>query len=140
MSTEPKQPIIQRNRFPQRACELTKLPFVQDVKVGPRRTERNFWCVPEVECYGEANAIGAQYAADWLQYLQENPGVVGSGITGWLAKEMYQGADQAGGSKGIAVGFWVLIEAALSHAGGFDHYAAAEAKAQRYTSFSADEG
>ena len=140
MSTEPKQPIIQRNRFPRRSCELTKLPFVQDVKVGPRRTERSFWCVPEMDSYGEANAIGAQYAADWLQYLQENPDMVGSGITARFAQEMYQGGGDAAGSKGIAVGFWVLIEAALTRAGGFDHYAEAEAMAQRWTKFSADEG
>lgn len=132
MSTEPKQPIIQRNTFPRRECDVTRLPFVQDVKVGPRRRERKFWCVPEVECYAAANVIGAQYAADWLQYLQENPGMVGSGFTGWLAKGMYQGAGEAGAARGIAVGFWALIEVALSHPVGFDHYAAAEAMAQRY--------
>ena len=94
MSTEPKQPIIQRNRFPQRACDLTKLPFVQDVKVGPRRTERKFWCVPEVDYYGEANAIGAQYAADWLQYLPTEWVARATGVVslfGLLGKFVKQG-------------------------------------------------
>lgn len=137
MANDPKNFAIQRNSFPSLIIE--RLPFVQDVKVGPRRTERRFWRVPEVDCYGEANAIGAQYAADWLQYLRDNPDVAGDALMGWFAKEMYQGAkDKSGASHGIAVGFWVLIEVALSHVATFDHYAAAEAMAQRYAQYSAE--
>ena len=139
MATNPKNFAIERNSFPRRDCDIARLPFVQDVKVGPRRTERKFWCVPEVDCYGEANAIGAQYAADWLQYLRDNPGVAGDALMGRFANEMYQGdREKRGGSHGVAVGFWTLIEQALSHAGTFDHYAAAEAMAQRYAQYSAE--
>lgn len=121
---------IQRNRFPQRDCDLTKLPFVADVEVLSRRKERKFWHVPEVDCYATANIVGAQYAADWIQYLKDNPGAVGAGLMGWFAKEMYQGQrDDA--SHGIAVGFWVLIEQALAQAGDFDHYACADVTARR---------
>lgn len=139
MTADPKKFAIQRNSFPRSNCDIARLPFVQDVKVGPRRTERKFWCVPEVDCYGEANAIGAQYAADWLQYLRDNPGVAGDALMGWFAKEMYLSAkDKSGGSHGVAVGFWALIEQALSHADTFDHYAAAEAMAQRCAQYSAE--
>ena len=63
MATNPKNFAIERNSFQRRDCDIARLPFVRDVKVGPRRTERKFWCVPEVDCYGEANAIGAMVIA-----------------------------------------------------------------------------
>ena len=121
---------ITRNRFRRPPSELTKLPFIKDVKVSPRRTQRKFWHVPKVDCYGTANVIGAQYAADWIQYIKENPDMVGSGLMGWFAEEMYQAAEGEDKSRGIAVGFWLLIEQALLHSS-LDHYATAETTAQR---------
>ena len=121
---------ITRNRFPRPPSELTNLPFIKDVKVSPRRTQRKFWHVPKVDCYGTANVIGAQYAADWIQYIKDNPDMVGSGFMGCFAEEMYQAAGGEDKSPGIAVGFWVLIEQALIHSS-LDHYATAETTAQR---------
>lgn len=125
-----EQVAIKRNRFPKRSCQLTALPFIVDVKVAPRRTERDFWHVPEVDCYATANVIGAQFAADWIQFLKENPSEAGTNLMGRFASEMYVRGRGDGKSHGIAVGFWCLIETALLHAG-IDHYACAEDMAQR---------
>lgn len=122
---------ITRKRFPRQSCEPTRLPFVRDVKVSQRRTQRKFWHVPKVDCYGTANILGAQYAADWIQYTRENPEIAGSGFLGWIAQEMAQQAvDDECKSHGIAVGFWSLIEQAL-YQSSLDHYAAAESAASR---------
>lgn len=129
---------IQRNRFPRRNCDLTELPFVADVKVSSRRKERKFWHVPEVDCYATANIVGAQYAADWIQYLKDNPGAVGSGLLGLFAEGMYQ-TRRDDASHGIAVGFLVLIERALAQAGDFDHYACAEVTARRIQQLLSDD-
>ncbi|MDP2770899.1 MAG: hypothetical protein Q8O81_13830 [Giesbergeria sp.] len=127
-------PTITRNSFPRRPCPLTSLPFIDDVKVSPRRTQRKFWHVPKVDCYATANVIGAQYAADWIQYIKENPDMVGSGFMGTIVKEMYQAAHGDDKSHGIAVGFWVLIEKALFDSI-LDHYAVAETTAQRIKAY-----
>lgn len=121
---------IARKHFPRRSCELTWLPFVKDVKVSPRRKTRKFWQVPEVHCYTTANIIGNQYAADWIQYIKENPGMVGSGFMGWIVKEMYPPANGEDKSHGIAAGFWALIEQALINSN-LDHYTTAERTAER---------
>ena len=119
---------ITRNRFPRRPCPLTSLPFIDDVMVSPRRTERKFWNVPKVDCYATANVMGAQYAADLIQYIKENPDLVGSGFIGQISKEMCQAAHGEDKSHGIAIGFWALIEKALLDST-LDHYAVAETTA-----------
>ena len=121
---------ITRNRFHRRTCDLTKLAFIKDVKVSPRRTERKYWHVPRVDCYATANVIGMQYAADWIQYIKENPEMGGSSFMNLIAREMHQSARGDDKSHGIAVGFWLLIEKALLHSS-LDYYATAETMALR---------
>lgn len=120
---------VTRKRFPRESCDPTKLPFVKDVKLSPRRKERKFWHVPKIDCYATANIVGIQYAADWIQYIKENPDMAGSAFMGQIAKEMYPPTSGKDESRGIAVGFWSLIEKALAHST-HDHYAMAEASAK----------
>ncbi len=136
MRTTPPKLTIQRNAFPQRPCAVTDLPFVADVKTPRGRTVRNFWHVPSVGCYGTANVIGAQYAADFLEYLQNNPDPAGLGLLSRIVVAMRAAETYIDESHGITVGFFSLIEAALAHKGtSFDHYAHAEAQARRVSAF-----
>jgi hypothetical protein len=131
MSTTPNKPTIQRNTFSRRDCELTKLPFVAFVKTSPVGKKLNLWHVPSVACYATANIIGAQYAADLIQYTKDNPDEA-SGLLGWVANGMREAPKRSDASHGIEVGFWSLIERSIKHKGGtFDHYGAAESMAQR---------
>ena len=132
MSTTPHKLTIQRNMFPPRACDLAKLPFVGSVKAPTGRgKQRTFWCVPEVSCYATANIIGAQYAADFIEYIKHNPDEIG-GLLILIAKGMREAPERGDVSHGIEVGFWQIVEKALAHKGGtFDHYGAAEAIAHR---------
>ena len=135
MKTTPSKLTIQRNTFPQRDCELTKLPFVAFVKTSPRGVKLNLWHVPSVDCYATANIIGAQYAADLIQYIKNNPDPAG-GLLGLVARDMRDAPSRGDASHGIDVGFWAIIEKALTHKGDtFDHYGAAEAMAQKTAHF-----
>jgi hypothetical protein len=130
---------IQRNRFDPRPCDLAALPFVGDVKIGPRKTARSFWLTPNIECYGTGNIVGAQYAADYLQYTRQNPFWVGSGTLGHIAKAMYS-AENIQRAHGIPVGFWSLIERVLYQATAHvDAYAIAEASAEKMRGFLKDQ-
>ena len=124
--------IINRNEFNPSPCLFTRLPFVADVRVTPRKKRRSFWAVPQIDCYATANVVGAQYAADWIQFLKQNPEWVGGGITGQIAREMHGSIS----ASGISVGFWSLIEAALA-AGStrVDAYAIAQQTAARVQTF-----
>ena len=97
-------PTIIRNEFNPTPRAFTCLPFVADIKIAPRKKERSFWAVPEVSCYATANVVGAQYAADWIQYLKQNPQWVGAATTGHIARDMCRTSPTA--SRGIEVGFW----------------------------------
>jgi hypothetical protein len=135
MKTTPNKLTIQRNTFPQRHCELTTLPFVAFVKTSSGSKKLNLWHVPTVDCYATANIIGAQYAADLIQYIKDNPDPAGS-LLGWVAKGMREAPRHSDAFHGIEVGFWSIIEKALTHKGGtFDHYGAAEAMAQKTAHF-----
>lgn len=131
-----QQALIERRSFPPRPASLTDLPFVADVKVGPRKTARCFWHVPPTDDYGHANDVGRQFAADYAQYLKENPFWVGSGNLGWIVADMAKHHDTP--AKGYAVGFWAFVEQLLYLATTqHDHYAIAERDAQRYAAIKA---
>ena len=123
---------IKRNEFNPSPCLFARLPFVADVRETPRKKSRSFWAVPQIDCYGTANVVGAQYAADWIQFLKQNPEWVGGGTTGQIAREMH-GATSA---DGVSVGFWSLIEAALvAGSARVDAYAIAEQTASSIRTF-----
>lgn len=126
------QAIIDRRSFPPRPASPTDLPFVADVKVGPRKTVRCFWNVLPTDDYGHANNVGRQYACDYAQYLKENPFWVGSGQMGRIVQDMHQ-HEVGTTTHGYAVGFWAFVEQLLYlTVTQNDHYAIAERDAQRY--------
>ena len=132
------KPLIERRSFPPRPAPLTDLPFVADIKVAPRKTRRSFWSVPPTDDYFRACAAGQQFAADYVQYLKENPFRAGSGQTDLIARDMPR-HECGDAMSGYAVGFWSFIEQMLYQAAHqTDHYAMAEAGAQRYVAIKAE--
>lgn len=129
--------LIERRSFPPRPALITDLPFVADVKIAPRKTRRSFWHVPPTDDYGHACDMGRQYAADFTQYLKQNPSWVGSGQMGRIVQDMH--AHECGtATHGYAVGFWAFVEQLLYLATTqHDHYAIAERDAQRYAEIKA---
>lgn len=119
---------ITRNRFIRPICDPTELPFVKNVKTTGRTTTRKFWHFPEISCYATANIVGAQYAADFIQYLKENPDMAGA-LLHSIVKEMYLSGSDKGQNCGIAVSFMGLIEKAIIQSP-IDHYKSAEATAR----------
>ncbi|THF61412.1 hypothetical protein E6C76_20235 [Pseudothauera nasutitermitis] len=129
--TAAERPLIERRSFPPRTAPLTDLDFVADVRI-ERKTRRSFWAVPQTDDYGHANNVGRQYACDFVQWLKDNPRSAGSNLLGWVVKDMAE-VEEAAAAKGYAVGFWCFIELLLLQAANrIDHYALAEADAQRY--------
>ncbi len=126
-----QQDLIKRRSFPPRPAFLTDLEFVADVKVGPgKKKARCFWNVPPTDNYGHANHVGRQFAADYAQFLKQNPFWVGAGNLGLIAADMSKHQDTP--ADGYAVGFWAFIEQLLYLAiEQHDHYAIAERDAQR---------
>jgi hypothetical protein len=138
LPTDPLEPIMAEyigasapfsiipNRFPGERlnCDITALPFVCDVKVAPRRKQRSYWHVPDLD-YASGNVVGAQYGADFVQYLQDNPDSVGMGYMSAIAEHMYSTARTVDQHQGVAVGFWSIIEKALLRSR-LDHYATAQ--------------
>lgn len=130
----PLFPTIQRNTFNPEPCKFIQLPFVADLKTSPRLKKRCFWVAPEVQSYAAANVIGEQFAADWIQFLKQNPIWIGAGTTGHIAKDMYCPTTTA--APGVASGFWALIEQILMvGAQHVDVYAIAEASAKRLAAY-----
>lgn len=129
--------LVERRTFPPRPASITDLAFVADVRI-ERKTRRSFWAVPQTDDYGHANNVGRQYACDFVQYLKENPAWVGGNLLALVAKDMAEVEDDSD-AKGYAVGFWSFIEILLYQAvHRMDHYALAEADAQRYVSILAE--
>ena len=91
---------------------ILTLPFVADIKVGPRKKTRCFWNVPKTASYGVACATGAQYARDFVQYLKDDTFWIGSNLIGHFVRDM---AAHPTGTKmhGYEVGFWSMLEVLL---------------------------
>jgi hypothetical protein len=93
---------------------VSDLPFVADIKV-KRHIERNYWHVPPTKDYGEACAVGYQWACDYLQFLKQNSVMSGFGILGSLVSDM-QKVDDKKPEKGYAVGFISFMDDVLASA------------------------
>ena len=96
------------------ALPITALPFVS-LRPSARP---NYWNVPPVvealRDYVEAEAIGRQYALQFIQWLRENPELVGMGVLGWIAADIDFQDDKR---NGYWVGFFSCIERYLFDAG-----------------------
>ena len=131
-----QQALIERRSFPPRPASSTNLPFVADVKVGPRKMARCFWHVPPTKDYQHAFEVGRQFAADLSQYLKENPNSIGYLIS-TIARDMHKNKSTTA-MEGYAIGFWNFIEKLLYLATTQnDHYAIAERDAQCYAAIKA---
>ena len=95
--------------------------------------------VPATDDYCRANEIGRQYAADFAQYLKQNPCLVGSCVVGDIIRDMAQDR-RVDATYGYGVGFFAFLEKliyiAAKHA---DLYAIAEREAQHYAVIKASE-
>lgn len=137
MNGRTRSPLIKRNSYPQRSAPWTDLPFVADVKISPRKKGCCFWHVPPTEDRGHASEVGRQHAADFAQYLKQNPSLVGTAMLGLIVRDMEK-IEPGTGRRWYATGFWSFMEQ-LIHAAATqtDHYAMAEADAQRYAATAA---
>lgn len=103
-------------------CPVTELPFVDDIKIAPRKKARSFWAVERTADYGMACEKGREYAAHYLQYLKQRPD--GRGLLGRIACSM-RDADALGSlstirpredgdrTHGYAVGFFAFLDSIL---------------------------
>ena len=92
------------------ALPVATLPFVT-----LRPSERpHYWNVPPVvevvRDYPEAQAIGEQYALQFIRWLQANPQLVGMGVLGWIAADIDFQDDKR---LGYWVGFFSCLEGFL---------------------------
>lgn len=123
---------LTRRTFRPDCAAITRLPFVADVSIAPRKKRRNFWHVPQTDDYGAACDLGRQYACDLLQYLKDNPGWFGSGLIGWLVEDM--AAYPVGcAMHGYQVGFWSALELVLrTSIQANDHWTIVQCEVDRY--------
>lgn len=132
------KPIISRRSFPPGHAPLTDLPFIADIGRG-RDKRRCHWNVPDTDDYCRANEMGRQFAADFAQYLKQNPCLVGSCVVGDIIRDMAQDR-RVDATYGYGVGFFAFLEKliyiAAKHA---DLYAIAEREAQHYAAIKASE-
>jgi len=112
--------LVRRDYRP-RPASFTDLPFVADVKVSRRNKRRSFWNVPQTNDYGEACAMGRQFACDMVQYFKDNPCWSGSNVLGSLVKDM--AAYRCGTAMhGYEVGFWSALEVLLCRAASLENH------------------
>lgn len=126
------QCLAERRSFPPRPALITTLPFIADRITNDGALHRSFWCVPPTDDYAHACAVGRQYACVFLQYLKQNPFWVGMNLLGQIAQAAAH-EPVAPAMHGYAVGFWSFLEQVMTASAlHVDHYALAEADAQRY--------
>jgi len=88
-----------------RAMPLERLPFVESNKDG----RSTMWSV-EPASYGEGCEKGSEYAAHFMQYLNDNPGCAGMNLIGHIASDI-DFSDET--KKGYWVGFFTLLQWAV---------------------------
>jgi len=88
-----------------------ELPFILKSRGG--LVKFNNWDVPPTDNYGLACNVGREYAAHFVQYLKDNPSVVGSNLLGRIAADIDFKDKTA--AKGYWVGFFAHLEC-LIHA------------------------
>ena len=92
------------------ATESTKLPFVSRRKQPDGSNPVRFWAVDPVEDYCDGCHLGTEYAAHYLQYLQDNP----SPAVGTLLTQIVKDIDFTDPKKkGLWVGFFSFLEKVL---------------------------
>ncbi|MFZ6774299.1 hypothetical protein ACO0LB_16440 [Undibacterium sp. SXout7W] len=96
-----------RNYKPEiKPATIEALPFVVRLKKGKKL--HNNWAVTPTNDYGLACFLGAEYAAHFAQYLQDNPGTVGMNLLGHIVTDI--DFNDATATKGYWVGFFSHLE------------------------------
>lgn len=111
------QPVIpdRRNYKPTtKSASITDLPFVTRRHSG-KGINSNFNPIP-TDDYITAVSIGREYAGHYIQYLQDNPGLVGMPVLSGILSDANFDADY--GQIGYIVGFLTFIEQFLYATGG----------------------
>lgn len=114
----------------------TKLPFVSRRKQPDGSKPVHFWDVEPVDGYCAGCRLGREYAAHYLQFLQDNS----SPSTGALLTDIVRDIDFTDPEqKGLWVGFFTFVEKILiDRARTMNVYATLDAQNARYASIGAD--
>ncbi|NHR07575.1 hypothetical protein HA052_20510 [Chromobacterium haemolyticum] len=107
--SNPYFPPRRRYKGVSREAVETLLPFVSFI---PGRTYPHYWQIePSYDSYPQAGADGREYAAHLLQWLKDNPLLVGSGLLGRIARDIDFANEQ---QRGVWVAFFNHLERVLS--------------------------
>lgn len=87
---------------------FTDLPFISATRGG---RVKSHWVEPSVDSYKDGCEVGEVYAAHFVQYLRDNPYIVGTGLLSRIIGEMDFDCDV--NQKGCWVGFLFFIESIL---------------------------
>ena len=68
----------------------------------------NAWDVPATDDYSEACRSGHEFAANFAQYLKDNPDEVGGNYLGTIIEKMHLSDDSC--TNGYRVGFFCYLE------------------------------
>lgn len=99
-----------RRHYRPTSALVTDLLFI----AGPRNTRRHgrphgcLWFVPRIRDYDLAKSIGREYAAHFVQFLQDNPGLCGSNLLGGIVMDMNLSDTSA--AAGYCDGFFSALE------------------------------
>ncbi len=86
----------------------SQMPFVKGKKNG---VIHEWWSVPEgTDDYAHACRIGSEYACHYIQYLSDNPSMVGFNFLGKIAADVNFSES---GKNGFHVGFFSHLESLL---------------------------
>ncbi len=91
--------------------ESTKLPFVRKQEHANNSRSTCYWAVDSVDDYGDACDLGMEYAAHYLQYLQDNSSAPLGTPLNWIVRDIdFNNPKQ----RGIWIGFFSFIQKILT--------------------------
>lgn len=92
------------------ATKSTKLPFVSRQKQSDGTSSVHFWSIDPVDNQGVGRELGTEFAAHYLQYLQDNPGPQVGSLLADIAKDIdFNDLNR----KGQWFGFFSFLEGIL---------------------------
>lgn len=103
---------------------MTELPFVRR----QRRDQTNHWHVPPAQSYRQAFDIGLEYAAHFVQYLQDNPTDMNE--LSWILEDIDFHDDKP--AKGYYAGFTWYLNRIIQHAARVNAFADVDEVRARY--------
>ena len=121
-----------RTVYSQEDRSLLALPFVVDTKQVGGRRRVDYWSVPPAPSYGDACDVGRQFAAEFVQWLLDNPRWAGTNSIGTFVQHM-KAHPPGDARRGYQVGFWCALEKLLLVAATkVDHWAVLQADLDKF--------